>query len=331
MIGGEALVSSDIVFWQQNFPGVRLINHFGPTEATVGCSTHEITEPLDETHSIPIGKPIANTRIYILDGRGEPVPVGVSGELYIGGAGVARGYLNRPDLTAERFVCDPFREEPGARMYRSGDLGRWLPDGNIEFLGRNDFQVKIRGFRIELGEIESRLMEHPAVREAVVLAREDNAGDQRLVAYYTQAGSGEGQEAGALSAEQLRTHLSASLPEYLVPAAYVELETLPLTPNGKLDRKALPAPEADAYASHGYEPPQGEIEQELAAIWAEVLKLERVGRHDNFFSLGGHSLLAVTLIERMRRSGFEVDVRSLFTTTTLAELAATMDVLEIRI
>jgi aryl carrier-like protein len=266
----------------------------------------------------PIGRPIANTRIYILDGHGSPVPVGVAGELHIGGVQVARGYLNRAELTAERFVSDPFSSESGGRMYRTGDLGRWLPDGNIEFLGRNDFQVKIRGFRIELGEIEARLGEVEGVREAVVLAREDTPGDKRLVAYYTPADDGE------LSVEWLRSQLSAALPEYMVPAAYVRLESLPLTPNGKLDRKALPAPETDAYAARSYEAPQGETEMALAAIWAEVLRVEQVGRHDNFFELGGHSLLAITLIERMRRIGLGVDVRSLFTTPTLAELGASV-------
>ena len=253
-----------------------------------------------------------------MDGHGEPVPVGVSGELYIGGAGVARGYLGRSELTAERFLADPFVDEPGARIYKTGDLGRFLPDGNIEFLGRNDFQVKIRGFRIELGEIEARLAEYPGVRDAVVVAREETVGDKRLVAYYTTA-SGEG---GAMEAAQLRAHLSAVLPEYMVPAAYVYLESLPLTANGKLDRGRLPAPELDAYAVRGYEEPQGETERILADIWAEVLKLERVGRHDNFFELGGHSLLAITLIGRMRQKGITADVRSLFVAPTLALLAA---------
>jgi aryl carrier-like protein len=245
--------------------------------------------------------------------------VGVTGELYIGGAGVARGYLNRPELTAARFLKDPFTDDPNARMYRTGDLGRWLADGNIEFLGRNDFQVKIRGFRIELGEIEARLSEHEGVQEAVVLAREDTPGDKRLVAYYTA------REQNSGGTEALRAHLAAKLPEYMVPAAYVRLESLPLTANGKLDRKALPAPEGDAYVVRQYEAPQGAIEELLAGIWAELFNRERVGRHDNFFELGGHSLMAVTLVERLARAGLKADVRALFGTPTLAELAASFD------
>src|SRR6185437_8590774 len=257
MIGGEALIPSDVLFWQRRFSEVRLINHYGPTETTVGCCTFEISATVGES-SIPIGRPIWNTQIYILDRYGEPVPVGVAGEMYIGGAGVARGYLNRPELTAEKFLDDPFSSKPGARMYRTGDLGRWLGDGNIEFLGRNDFQVKIRGFRIELGEIEARLAEHPGVGEAVVIAREDTPGDKRLVAYYTVADRDTDQDIA--DAEQLRAHLAATLPEYMVPAAYVRLESFSLTSSGKLDRRALPAPEQDAYTSRVYEPPQGETE-----------------------------------------------------------------------
>ncbi|OWK25819.1 hypothetical protein AJ87_00860 [Rhizobium yanglingense] len=180
MVGGEALIPEDIKFWQERFPDVRLINHFGPTEATVGCATFEISNVIKGLNSIPIGRPIANTRVYLLDGHGAPVPFGAVGELYIGGAGVARGYLNRPELTAERFLADPFSDEAGARMYRTGDLARYLPDGNLEFLGRNDEQVKIRGFRIEPGEIAARLGEHAWVREAVVVARQDRAGDKQL-------------------------------------------------------------------------------------------------------------------------------------------------------
>ncbi len=233
------------------------------------------------------------------------------GELHIGGTGVARGYLNRPELTAERFLNDPFAAEPGARMYRTGDLGRWLPDGNIEFLGRNDFQVKIRGFRIELGEIEARLTEHPGIHTAVVLAREDQPGDKRLVAYYvTEA------EQDEPDLDALRSHLAGTLAEYMVPAAYVRLPALPLTPNGKLDRNALPAPDAGAYSVQDYEPPQGDTEILLATLFAEVLKCERVGRHDNFFELGGHSLSAVQLISRIRHAlQLEVRVAEIFAHT----------------
>ena len=293
----------------------ELVNNYGPTENSVVSTSCPV--PAGEEGLPPIGKPIANTRVYLLDDSFEPVPVGVSGELYVGGAGLARGYLNQPELTAERFLADPFVNEAWARMYKTGDLGRWREDGSIEFLGRNDFQVKVRGFRIELGEIEARLAEHPAVRETAVLAREDGTGGKRLVAYYTG-------DAG-LTVEDLRAHLAEALPEYMVPVAFVQLEALPLTPNGKLDRKALPAPEGDAYGAREYEAPQGETEQALAALWAELLKVDQVGRHDNFFELGGHSLLAVTLIARMRQAGLNTDVRALFTAPTLAGLAALAD------
>ncbi|HEU0055532.1 MAG TPA: amino acid adenylation domain-containing protein, partial [Longimicrobium sp.] len=290
-----------------------VIHCYGPTETTTFAITHEVRHVEDGARSIPLGRPIGNTRVYLLDPAGEPVPVGVAGELHIGGAGVARGYQGRAGLTAERFVPDPWGE-PGARLYRTGDLGRWLPDGTIEFLGRTDHQVKIRGFRIEPGEIEARLLEHPDVREAVVLVREDAPGDKRLVAYVA------GDEAAG--ADVLRAHLGARLPAYMVPAAYVRLDALPLNANGKVDRRALPAPEDDAFARRGYQAPVGETEEALAAIWAEVLGVERVGRDDGFFELGGHSLLVVTLIARMRRQGLHADVRTLFAVHTLAALAA---------
>jgi hypothetical protein len=219
---------------------------------------------------------------------------------------VCRGYLNRPELTAERFIANPFVQ--GERLYRTGDLARFRPDGTIEYLGRNDFQVKIRGFRIELGEIEARLAEHPGVREAVVVAREDAPGDVRLVAYYTAR-----PDATAPEAESLRPHLAASLPEYMVPAAYVRLEALPLNANGKLDGNALPAPKLRAFSAHEYEPPRGETEQRLARIWAELLRVERVGRHDNFFELGGHSLLGIRMLSRLQQAlGADVPLADLF-------------------
>jgi arthrofactin-type cyclic lipopeptide synthetase A len=242
-----------------------------------------------------------------LDEYDAPVPMGVSGQLHIGGVGVARGYLGLPQMTAERFIDSPF--VAGDRLYRTGDLVRYLPDGNLEFLGRNDFQVKLRGVRLELGEIESRLLAHPALREVAVLIR-----DERLLAYFTLRGP-------APSLEDLRVHVLEQLPEYMVPAAFVQLEVLPLNPAGKLDRKALPEPGLAAVLSRGYEAPVGEVETLMAGIWAEVLRLERVGRHDHFFELGGHSLLAVNLVARMRKAGLEVDARSVFSHPTLAQLA----------
>ncbi|WP_157064385.1 non-ribosomal peptide synthetase, partial [Pseudomonas sp. CMR5c] len=236
----------------------------------------------------PIGKPIANTRLYLLDAQLQPVPLGVVGELFIAGVQVARGYLNREQLTAERFVDDPFSDQPGARMYRTGDLGRYLADGNIEYLGRNDDQVKIRGLRIELGEIQARLTQLEGIKEAVVLAREDVPGDKRLVAYYTSAAGH-----AKLPVEQVRQALLEHLPDYMVPALFVHLDALPLSPNGKLERKALPAPGLEAALVREYEAPVGDTEILLAQLWAELLNVERVGRHDHFFELGGHSLLAV--------------------------------------
>ena len=310
-LSGEALTSALAERLRRSFPRCNFINLYGSTELTADSLCY-LLEDGEGISSVPIGRPIANTRIYIVDAHLEPVPIGVAGELYVGGAGVARGYWNRPELTAERFIASPF--VAGDRLYKTGDVARYLPDGTVEYLGRTDFQVKIRGFRIELGEIESRLVSHGAIRDAVVLAREDVPGEKRLVAYYTLSH-------GAIEVEQLRVHLQSALPEYMIPAAYVELEALPLTPSGKLDRKALPAPDDSAYARRTYEAPQGHVEQTLAQIWSEVLGVERVGRHDNFFELGGHSLLVVRAIARMRAAGLHADVRTLFTASTLVELA----------
>jgi hypothetical protein len=267
-----------------------------------------------ETAVVPIGRPTPNARVYVLDARGGPVPVGVAGELHIGGAGVARGYANRPGLTAERFVPDPFAADPGARLYRTGDRARWRPDGRVEFLGRTDFQVKVRGFRVEPGEVEARLAEHAQVRQAVVVARDEGAGDARLVAYYASA--------AAIEADALRAHLRERLPEYMVPAAYVWLQALPLNPTGKLDRGALPAPGGDAFARRGYQAPEGETETALAELWSKLLQVERVGRHDHFFELGGHSLLATRLVIQINRHmDVEIAVRDVFERPVLAELA----------
>ncbi len=310
IVGGDVLDPSVIARVLKDGAPQHLLNGYGPTEATTFSTTFEITSV--EEGSIPIGRPVGNSRAYVLDARQQPVPVGVSGELYIGGQGVALGYLNRADLTAEKFLVDPFSD--AGLMYRTGDLVAWRADGTLQYLGRNDQQVKIRGFRIELGEIETRLSEHPHVKDAVVLAREDEPGHKRLVAYFTERDS--------VEVATLRDYLLAQLPDYMVPAAYVRLDSLPLTNNGKLDRKALPAPDQDALLSRGYEAPQGEVESALAHIWADLLKVEQVGRHDNFFELGGHSLLSVSLIERMRQANLSADVRVLFNQPTLAALAA---------
>ncbi|HEU4556219.1 MAG TPA: amino acid adenylation domain-containing protein, partial [Longimicrobium sp.] len=311
-VAGEALPAELAARWGARH---RLLNLYGPTEATIWSTGAECTDPARKPD---IGGPIANVRAYVLDAGAEPLPVGVPGELYVGGAGVARGYLGRPGLTAERFVPDPFGREPGARLYRTGDVCRWLPKGRLEFLGRTDHQVKVRGFRIELGEVEARLREHPDVREAVVLAREDVPGERRLVAYWVG-----GEE---VEAEVLRSHLGERLPEHMVPAAFVRLDALPLTPNGKLDRKALSAPEDDSFARGAYEAPLGEMESALAEIWAEVLGLERVGRHDGFFELGGHSLLAVQVVSRVREAlQVEVELGELFDQPVLADFARALE------
>ncbi|HEV2735094.1 MAG TPA: amino acid adenylation domain-containing protein, partial [Longimicrobiaceae bacterium] len=313
--GEQLRVTEPIRRWLGRMPGCVLVNQYGPSE------THVVTALAlgGEAEAWPllpnIGGPIANTRCYVLERGLGPAPLGVPGELFLGGDGVARGYLGRPELTAEKFVPDPFGPRRGARLYRTGDRARWLASGEIEFLGRVDQQVKVRGFRIEPGEVEAALEAHPAVREAVVVAREDAPGDRRLVAYLVAAGE------TAPGAAELRAWLAARLPEYMVPAAFVALETLPLTPSGKLHRRALPAPDAAA-AVETYAAPRTPAEATLAGIFAAVLRRERVGVHDGFFALGGHSLLATRVASRVRDAfGAELPLRALFETPTVAGLA----------
>jgi len=305
LCSGEALPGSLVRRFHAQLPTVELHNLYGPTEAAVDVSAwHCVTAP-DNT---PIGKPIANTTLYVLDSQGQPVPQGVAGELFIGGVQVARGYLNRAELTAERFLDDPFSTRPGARLYRTGDLARHLADGNIEYLGRNDDQVKIHGLRIELGEIQACLTRIEGVKEAVVIAHE-----QQLLAYYT----GE-----SFPVEGLRSALLGRLPTFMVPALFVHLQALPLSPNGKLDRKALPLPDSEALKNREYQAPEGETETLLATIWSELLGVERVGRHDNFFELGGHSLAAIRLVDKMTKAGLKVAINDVFQHPSVALLAA---------
>ncbi|WP_186025078.1 non-ribosomal peptide synthetase, partial [Burkholderia gladioli] len=321
VLGGEPIQAARLAA----IPAPRpvFVNSYGPTECSDVAGWHVLSTELDDYRDapVPLGRPIRHARLYLLDAHDRLVPPGVTGEICIGGAGVARGYLNRPELSAERFVRDPFGDEADARLYRTGDLGRYLPDGNIEYLGRNDFQVKIRGLRVELGEIEAALAACEGVGEAVVIARQDGASESaRLVAYLVPT------EGAAPAPAELRARLATSLPDYMVPNAFVALAAFPLTPNGKLDRRALPAPDADAVVMQAYSAPQGETEPRLAAIWQELLGLERVGRHDNFLELGGHSLLAVQLASRLRKAfGVELPLRELLARPVLAELAARIE------
>ncbi|HSP79980.1 MAG TPA: amino acid adenylation domain-containing protein, partial [Myxococcaceae bacterium] len=316
-LAGEALPET-LARQVHALPGApRLYNLYGPSEDNT-YSTFARVEPGEVP---PIGRPITNTQAYVLDAHLRPVPMGVLGELYLAGDGLARGYLHRPELTAERFLPNPFGPA-GSRMYRTGDRVRYRSDGVLEYLGRIDFQVKVRGFRIELGEIESALLQHPSVRATVLLAREDSPGDKRLVAYVV----GEGLDTSAL-----REFLHQRLPEYMVPSAFVVLESLPLTPNGKVDRKALPAPDGSALVRQASRPPETEVEKKLAAIWAEVLHVEQVGAEDDFFALGGHSLLATQVVSRVRSTfGVELSLRALFETRTVSGLAQRLQSLDTR-
>ncbi|ORC58448.1 non-ribosomal peptide synthetase, partial [Pseudomonas floridensis] len=309
---GEALqINDELRAFVRGLGGSALHNQYGPTEThVVSQFSLDCSEAAQWPDAPPIGRPIANARLYVLDGDMNPVPVGVAGELYIAGVCLARGYLNRPDLTAERFLPDPLSDRPGARMYRSGDLARFQADGNVEYLGRIDRQVKLRGFRIELGEIDNLLHRQPGVQEAVVLLREDMPGDKRLVAYVV----------GSATEEALRSGLQRHLPEHMIPTAWVAMAQLPLTRNGKLDRAALPAPERQSAAD--YQAPRNDTERQMARIWAEVLKCERVGIRDNFFDLGGHSLLATRMIYAInQRMGAQLSLSSLFKSPVLEDLA----------
>jgi acyl-coenzyme A synthetase/AMP-(fatty) acid ligase len=314
LVGGEAL-PRDLAD-QLITRGVELWNLYGPTETTVWSSCARIT---DTSGGITIGKPIANTVIRILDAHNGLCPIGVPGELCIGGEGVSLGYWRRPELTAERFIADPFGTTPGARLYKTGDRARWREDGTLEHLGRLDFQVKLRGYRIELGEIEATLAGHPAVQQAVVVAREDEPGEKRLVAYVVA------QDAPAELVERLRAHLRAKLPEYMVPSALMVLDAMPLTPNGKIDRKALPAPQR-AGLQEAYVAPRTATEETVMVVFREVLGRNDFGITDNFFDLGGHSLMAARLMHRLRAvSGILLPLRNLFERPTVVGLAETMD------
>jgi amino acid adenylation domain-containing protein len=318
LFGGESADPSAVRQVLEQGRPHRLVHVYGPTESTTFASWQLVREVPRSAATVPIGRAISDTRLYILDRQMQPVPIGVTGELHIGGDGLARGYLDHPRLTAERFVPDPFGGEPGGRIYKTGDLTRWLPDRQIEFVGRNDFQIKVRGFRVELGEIETMLRAHEAVREAVVVARTDARGDVYLTASVVAA-------CGPLPASgELRAFLKKKLPEYMLPSVYLGLDKLPLTPHGKVDRRALPRSEGAMHALDApFVAPDNAIEEVLAEIFAEVMKVERVGVNDNFFDLGGHSLLAAQLISRVRKD-FQPDLplRKIFEAPTVAALAA---------
>ncbi|HEX6292501.1 MAG TPA: non-ribosomal peptide synthetase, partial [Herpetosiphonaceae bacterium] len=327
--GGDRANPERVALWQQHADEhVQLVNTYGPTESTIIATLFSIPPTALERgfRDVPIGRPLRNLTAYVLDQHLALVPVGVPGELCLGGAGLARGYLDRPALTAERFVPDPFSQRPGARIYHTGDLVRWLPDGTLEFLGRVDYQVKIRGFRVEVGEVEAALHQCPAVSDAVVVAREDTSPasgypDKRLVAYIIP------RDGHTPTTSELRSFLLAKIPDYMIPTAFITLERLPLTTGGKVNRRALPAPDQtrpnlnDAFAE-----PRTPTEQQVASIWRSVLKLEQVGIDDNFFDLGGHSLLATQVIARLRDM-FQVDlpIRYLFAAPTVSGVAAMIE------
>lgn len=322
IIGGEALSPATVKFWRACAPETRIVNEYGPTETVVGCCVYEVNEDAFPSGIVPIGRPIANTEIYLLDSRLQPVPVGVAGELYIGGAGVARGYLNRPDLTSERFIPNPFRSDTEARIYRTGDLARYQSDGTLEFLGRSDNQTKIRGFRVEPGEVEAALLQHGDIREAMVDVYQDDAGNPLLAAYVVQR-----QATTRLTTAELRRFLETRLPSYMIPSSLVRLEALPLTPNGKLDKRSLPKPENVRPQPAGTcIQPRSKNQRLIAGVWRKLLHLDEVGIHDNFFDLGGHSLLATQVHQRLQeRLDRQIPITDLFEFPTIDSLARHLD------
>jgi amino acid adenylation domain-containing protein len=323
ILGGEALRPGDVAFWREKAPETVLVNEYGPTETVVGCCVYQVAGPLPEGEAVPIGSPIANTQLYLLDSQLRPVPIGVAGEIYVAGDGLARGYLGRPDLTAERFMPHPFSVEPGARIYRTGDLGRYFPDGTIDCLGRTDHQVKVRGYRVELGEVESVLAKLPAVGQACVISRSTERGTQ-LVAYLVPPS--ESDQKTQASVSEVREHLSRFLPDYMVPAAYVWLKELPLTANGKVDRKALPSP--DTAGAEAYTEPRTLEEELLSGIWSQVLSIQRVGIDDNYFALGGDSIRSLQIITRAAERGLNFTVGDIFRYQTIRTLAQNLETLK---
>ena len=316
LVGVEPINEKLLISISQRIPELQIINGYGPTETTICSTLYLIKTERSSNGNTPIGKPLQNTKIYLLDNQMQPVPIGVQGELHIGGAGLALGYLNRPQLNAEKFIPNPFDKAKGSKLYKTGDLARYLPDGNIEYLGRIDNQVKIRGFRIELGEIEALLSQREDVQSSCVIAREDVPGNKIIVAYIVLLP----QMTATIS--ELRQFLKDQLPKYMIPNAFVILELLPLTPNGKIDRRALPAPEYGSELSDKYVAPRNFIEETLATIWAQFLGVKKVGIHDNFFELGGDSILSISIIARAKQAGLELTVKQLFAHQTIAELAA---------
>jgi len=302
IIGGERASPESLAIWcQQVEKNIRLVNTYGPTEATIVATMCDLSSEDALLNELPIGRPVSNVQAYLLDKHRQPVPTGIPGEIHIAGAGLARGYLNHPELTHDTFITNPFDSNPEARLYKTGDLARYLPDGRIQYLGRIDHQVKIRGFRVETGEIETLLSQHQGVRESVVILRDDNPGDKRLIAYYVAVTE------FSPTPVELRRYLQDELPEYMIPSAFVLLERLPMSPNHKIDRDLLPAPEAERQLEAIYAAPGDVTEQKVALIWEEVLKVEKIGIHDNFFDLGGHSLLILHLHNKIREE-FETDV-----------------------